>query len=315
MYDFFADHREVFLIIVCAVSSGEIEVQMRINVHSEYENGKIAYNHQTKTECEAGDHPPHYHDVTELLFIKSGDILYEVGEKEYQLHKNSLVLTRPHQSHVVKVGSNEAYERYDILFDHDHLPFDLYGRIPQGLNVISFDANKSVIGCFDKMDLYCRKLEGDDLGQMLFNLICEVLMNVIIETASLGEIGEGGEEEKKSPLILRAVAYIEENLLTLSDMDEICRELYVSKSHLHHLFMAQMKVSPKKYINNKRLELAKRELSLGAKATEVYALCGFSDYSSFYRAYKHHFGYSPADTPRTDSVRISFKDFVKGSMA
>lgn len=288
---------------------------MIINVHSEFDNGQIAYNHQTKTQTAPDEHPPHYHDVTELLFIKSGDVTYEVGGREYQLQKNTLVISRPNERHMIKVGYDETYERYDVLFDHKHLPFDLYGRIPDGLNVISFDANKSVIGCFEKMDLYCRRLEGVDLGRMLFNLICEVLMNVIIETASLSEQSAEAEAEQRSPLVLRALAYIEENLLTLRDVDEVCKELYVSKSHLHHLFIAQMGVSPKKYVVAKRLELARRELTLGAKATEICAQCGFSDYSSFFRAYKKHFGYSPADTPRTDCVRISFSDFVKGSRA
>lgn len=285
---------------------------MIINVHSEFDNGQIAYNHQTKTKTAPDEHPPHYHDVTELLFIKSGDVTYEVGGREYQLQKNTLVISRPNERHMIKVGYNETYERYDVLFDHKHLPFDLYGRIPDRLNVISFDANKSVVGCFEKMDLYCRRLEGEDLGQMLFNLICEVLMNVIIETASLNEQSAEVEAEQKSSLVLRALSYIEENLLTLRDLDEVCRELYVSKSHLHHLFIAQMGVSPKKYIITKRLELARRELSMGEKATDVYAVCGFADYSAFFRAYKKQFGYSPAETPKTDCVRISFSDFIKG---
>jgi AraC-like DNA-binding protein len=104
-------------------------------------------------------------------------------------------------------------------------------------------------------------------------------------------------------------------LLTLQGLDEICNELFITKSHLHHLFMEQMGVSPKKYVMEKRLELAHRELTLGAKATEIYAACGFADYSSFFRAYKKHFGHSPAQTPKTDCVRISFSDFVKGYKA
>ncbi|MBQ8409871.1 MAG: helix-turn-helix transcriptional regulator [Clostridia bacterium] len=281
---------------------------MKINVHSEFENESLVYNHFTKTDHEKGEYFYHYHDVTELIFVKSGDVTYEVAGKEYLLQKNMLVIARPNERHYIDLVSQQPYERYNILFDERILPFDLYGRIPTGLNVISFDANKSVIGIFDKMDHYCKKLDGEDLGRMLFNLVCEVLMNVIIETQQDGE----RETDQKNPLVLRAISYIEENLLTLRDIDEVCRELYISKSHLHHLFMEQMKVSPKKFITVKRLELARRELTMGAKATEVCAACGFGEYSSFFRAYKKHFGNSPADTPKTDCVRISFSDFVKG---
>ena len=284
---------------------------MRITVHSEFENESFVYNHYTKTEQEPGEHFPHYHDVTELIFVKSGEASYWVGGKEYPLQRNMLVISRPNESHFIDVRGGCEYERYDILFDHSVLPCDLYGRIPRELNVISFDANKSVIGIFDKMDVYCKKLGDEDLGRMLSALVSEVLMNVIIETEALTPTASG----QRSPLVSRAVSYIEENLLSLRDVDEVCRELYVSKSHLHHLFMEQMGISPKKYVTEKRLELAKRELTLGAKATELYAACGFSDYSSFFRAYKKHFGHSPAATPKTECVRISFSDFVKGYKA
>jgi AraC-like DNA-binding protein len=43
----------------------------------------------------------------------------------------------------------------------------------------------------------------------------------------------------------------------------------------------------------RRLNLARREIFLGAKATAVYTQCGFSDYSTFYRAFKQEFGISP----------------------
>lgn len=281
---------------------------MKVQIHSEFENEKLVYNHSTKSEQVQEDYYPHYHDVTELVFVKSGDMWYEVGGKTYDLQRNTLVISRPNERHYINCRSEADYERYNILFDERALPFDLYRRIPGELNVISFDANKSVIGVFDKMDIYCKKLSGEDLGQMLFNLICEVLMNVIIETGQMTE----AQAQLLDPTVARAISYIEENLLTLEGIDEICRELYISRSHLHHLFIAQMGVSPKKYIVQKRLEMAHRELTLGARATEIFVSCGFSDYSSFFRAYKKHFSYSPADTPKTDCVRITFSDFLKG---
>ena len=43
-----------------------------------------------------------------------------------------------------------------------------------------------------------------------------------------------------------------------------------------------------------------RQLILsGAAPTKVFAQCGFSDYSAFYRAYRKEFGISPAETPKT----------------
>ena len=280
---------------------------MKITVHSEFENEILAYNHFTKSEHKKEEYYWHYHDVTELLFIKSGDVKYEVGGKEYALQKNMLVYTRPNEKHYIDVSPDVPYERYNIILDHKKLPFDVDSRIPKDVNVVNFDANKTVVGIFDKMDMYCKMLPEKELGTMLFNLVCEVLINVMLDSKQ-----ESAESSKVDPIVSKAIAYIDENLLKIGGIDEICGELYVSKSHLHHLFVAQTGESPKKYIIRKRLEMAHRELTLGASATEICALCGFSDYSSFFRAYKNHFGYSPVQTPKTDSVRIAFSDFLKG---
>ncbi len=281
---------------------------MKIQIHSEYENESIVYNHATKQEQRPEDYFVHYHDVTELIFIKSGEMSYSVGDKAYLLQKNNLVLTRPGDSHLIQVTGNNEYERYNILFDDKKLPFELFGYLQTDLHVIGFDANKMVVGIFEKMDYYCQNLEGEELGRLLYNLLCEILIHVLLFAKQLKDERACG----LTPTVTAALAYIEENLLTLEHIDELCMALYISKSHLHHVFMQQLGISPKKYIADKRLERARRELSLGVKATDIYGSFGYGDYSSFYRAYKKKYGCSPAETPRTDCTRIAFSDFLKG---
>lgn len=283
---------------------------MKVKIHSEHESELLYFNHCTKSDQKGEDYSRHYHDVTELLFVKSGDVCYEVNDERYKLKKNTLVISRPNVIHNIEVGDGEDYERYDMLFDEKKLSFDLYDRIPQDLSAISFEGNKLVESAFDRMDAYCQKLNGVDLEKMLFGIIAEVLMNVIIETEA-----EKGKQRRLSPSVLGAIKYIEENLCFVEGIDEICRELYISKSHLHHLFIVELGISPKQYILGRRLEKAKRAIASGERATEIYSSCGFGDYSAFFRAYKKKFGYSPADTPKNDILRITFSDMLKGQKA
>ena len=116
---------------------------------------------------------------------------------------------------------------------------------------------------------------------------------------------------KYSFLIVEQIDYIEKNLLTLNDIEEIAKELYITKSHLHHLFIKHLKMPPKKYITIKRLTIAKRELYSGAKATDVCAKCGFADYSAFYRAYKKQFGHSPADISSISYTGLNSDEIIR----
>lgn len=284
---------------------------VNIQIHSEYDDGEVCYSHATKTKQRADDYFLHYHDAAEMIFIKSGDISYQINQRKYPTGKNTLIFSRAFEQHGIIVDGDSEYERYDILFDEKMLPAELFDKIPRELNVINFENNKSVIHIFDKMEFYCKELPGEAFRRVLMHLIEEVLLNIILKLDASNLHAETGS----NPIINKATAYIEKNLLSITGIEEISRELYISKSHLHHLFMEHMKMSPKQYILQKRLTIANREICLGEKATLVYEKCGFADYSSFYRAYKKHFGYSPIETPHANSVRISFEDVVKGYQA
>ncbi len=282
---------------------------MEIRIHSEFESPRLVYNHATKFEQSGADYFYHYHDVTELIFVRSGEMGYSTGERSYTLTKNTLVLTRAGDSHCLHLLGDQPYERYDILFDEKDLDFPLFSRLPAGLDLLSFEGDKNVRSILERMDLYCSSFGGEDLDRLLWGLVSELLMNAILAASG----GEELRERVLSPTLAAALGYIDEHLLSLADVDELCRALYISKSHLHHLFTEQLGVGPKKYIAAKRLEKARRALSAGEKATDIYAEFGYGDYSSFFRAYKKHFGYSPAETPKHDCVRISFSDYLKGS--
>lgn len=265
---------------------------MKIITYSEYTDKDLVYEHLKKTEQQPKDFSPHFHDCYELIFFKSGDMSYMVDGRKYKLQENMLIISRPTDRHCLFLDSLQDYERYCILFDEKILPFNIYEKIPKNINVVNFNANKRVIELFDKMDFYCKTMSHNDTKELLRLLITEVIYNITIETGTPDKV----DYTHINSLVQKAVNYIDENLLTLHSLDDICNELYITKSHLHHLFIRYLKITPKKYITSKRLALAKREISAGLKATEACLKCGFSDYTTFFRAYKAHFGCSPSDT-------------------
>ena len=99
-----------------------------------------------------------------------------------------------------------------------------------------------------------------------------------------------------SPLISKALDYINNNLFTIESISEISSRLFVTEIYFFRIFKEQMKISPKKYITNKRLVAAEKNIRKGEKPTEVYLQCGFNTYTAFYKRYVDYFGYSPSET-------------------
>lgn len=272
---------------------------MAIIHHNHYENNILYFDHATNDSPTPDQYSSHSHRLCELIFFKQGSISYSVDGRRYRLTRNSLVLTRPFSVHSIEVDGSEPYERFNLLFDLTTLPYDMLAKIPASLDVRSFEGKNSVAALFDKMDFYASRLEDIERGRVLAHIIEEILLNVAIESD-----GRVAPVCQTNEVVAAAVKYIEENLTTLRGIDELCRELYITRSHLHHLFTEHLQISPKKYITSKRLAMAEREIALGGKPTEVYERCGFTDYSAFWRAYTAYFGKSPSEwrSPEKETV-------------
>ena len=264
---------------------------MDTTFYQKYKDEDLVYTHAARTNHNRVGFSAHTHDVYEILFLKSGKINCGINGVRYNLKRHTLVLIPAFSIHDIRIDDDKAYERYDVLFDAKLIPFAFESALPPNLHMLNFDENDSISGLFRKMDFYCENLEGEQRKLMLTNLLQEICINILLETKKTKE----AVYSQTNSIVAQAIAYIEHHLLTLTGIEEICRELFVTKSHLHHLFMRHLGITPKKYIISKRLAMAQREISFGAKPTEIYLNCGFGDYSTFYRAYKKQFGYSPSE--------------------
>ena len=260
-----------------------------------YKDENIAYNHSQLEQINPDNYPaePHTHDVCELLFLKKGNPRYFVEGRSYRLSKNCLVLSRSGDRHKIYFDEAGPYDRYNILYDEKKLPFDLYSKIPANIDIINFDGNGVVCDLFKKTDYYYEHFEGEKLGRLLSGIVEEIFFNISIavkENQATENISASA-----NPIITAALNYIDENLTSNLSITTICEKLYITKSHLHHLFISHLQISPKKYILSKRLNLSRKAIRSGQKPIEACMQSGFSDYSTFYRDYKNFFGHCPSE--------------------
>lgn len=98
-----------------------------------------------------------------------------------------------------------------------------------------------------------------------------------------------------SLLVKKAVNYIHMHLEEDLSLSIIADELYVNASHLSRKFKAETSKSIVDYINQKRIEEAKRYLERGnVSITEVALMVEFNDLNYFSRVFKKTTSLSPS---------------------
>lgn len=250
---------------------------------------RLFFKHEISEDLSCNTYSMHTHNTYELIYFLNGDATHVIEDRKYKLKKGDLILIRPFRYHFIQIDSPAPYERYDILFDAEKHRVGSVSLLPLDMEVINLTGNTIAEEIFSKCDLYHQSATPHDFEQILSHLLSELFYNIHLFPQTHTQEGD-----TLSPLISKALQYTNENLCTISDIEQIANHLFVSQSYLFRLFQKELHQTPRKYIMEKRLLLAQQMLNSGEKPTDVCQKCGFCDYTTFYRNYTAFFGHSPS---------------------
>lgn len=255
-----------------------------------YETDRMVFAHKISKNLPCDSYSTHTHNYYELIYFLDGDATHVIEDRKYKLKKGDLILIHPFRYHFIQIDSPADYERYNILFDIEKHGVESALLIPEDVEVISLAGNAIADGIFRKCEFYYENSDKETFEKILSHLLSELFYNVSLFPAPSAE-----ESGTLSPLISKALAYINARLCEIANIAEVADHLFVSESYLFRLFQKELHRTPKKYIMEKRLLMAQKLISSGEKPTAVCEKCGFSDYTTFYRNYNAFFGCSPSE--------------------
>ncbi len=123
-------------------------------------------------------------------------------------------------------------------------------------------------------------------------------MRILTHISRIAKQKEGLAEETaivSDPKIAQSVSYIEEHLKTSLSVDLLAGNVFLSKYHFMRLFKEQTGSTVHAYIREKRLLMAARMIREGVPAVQAAQESGFSDYSTFSRAFRSSFNIRPSE--------------------
>lgn len=212
---------------------------------------------------------------------------------------NSVNRLSPFNLSIIPPGEYHAFSVKDKVDEYERIVFEIKkslfkeGEIEAALErkrILSFPKDHRVI----QNALYLRQCLGnysrEDFSEVLSAITKDIII-LIKQGAKVSEIPFSG----KTSTPFAIMNYINENYRNNITLEDIADCFFLSVSSVCHIFQSTYGISVKKYITNLRMSEARIMLDRGKKAYEVCNELGFTYYSTFYRAYKNHFGVFPSD--------------------
>lgn len=251
----------------------------------------------------------HHHDFYEVYLFLGGETEYWVEGRVFRLHPGDLLLINPQELHrpIVKPDCS-VYERIVLWIDKNYLTsltdmdiclsrcFD--NSLPTHTNLLRpTSTQRSEI--MSRMGELVREYYSGEYGSRLCASGIFLQLMVELNRIALNSDNMPPERDETPRLITDVLSFINENYMKDLSLEGLAEQFFVSKYHLSHEFNRAVGVGVYRYIMLKRLLMAKQMLTDGMTPGEVCTVCGFRDYTNFYRAFKAEYGIAPgACTPR-----------------
>lgn len=231
---------------------------------------------------------PHIHPHLEMVYLTEGCSTAMVDYHNFPMEKGDLFLSFPNQIH----------------FYHDSVPTAGY------LFIFSPDFFKELNEIFQKKIPSSPVIKGELLPPDILTLLEQILVKNNADTflgkitskgyllALLGEILQAMTLVPKvsgNDSIKNILTYCSEHYMEPLCLDQLSRELHLSKYYISHMFKERMNISFPDFINGLRIEHACTLLERSSDITEAAFSSGFSSIRTFNRSFIKNMGMAPRE--------------------
>ncbi len=242
----------------------------------------------------------HYHDFHKVIIFLSGKAAYHIEGKSYYLKPWDILLVNRHAIHKPEIDFSVPYERFVLWIRDDIKSTELLRcfqkAIDRSYNLIRLDSDTQ-----EKLKQLLYELEAalkdekfgsELLGSALFTQFMVYVNRIFLEKQYIYDAHSYSSDSQIEELL----RYINHNLTEDLSIETLARKYYLSKYHMMRKFKEETGYTVHNYIISKRLLLARTKISEGTPILKASQLSGFSDYTTFSRAYKKQFGTAPSQT-------------------
>ena len=269
-----------------------------------YYNNSAENFHIQKVEKAYEAKKPHTHEYFQIYYIVKGSLKHFLENKSSTLYQSDMFIIPPKVVHHISPEPNTVF--YSFSFMPDFL-----GEANQSGKLVTLFlrnllADKDLLpkvsiasedvfhieSIMERMlnEFNCKDFGFSEIIHSYAVLLVAVLARNYFTKNTLPQYFDNSKQ-----FVLHCIEYIENNFTDQITLDEISKRSAMSKNSFCDLFYKLTGHSFNSYLNICRIKKATEYIKDGYKITAIYGLCGYTDFSTFYRNFKKIMGVSPKD--------------------
>ena len=232
-----------------------------------------------------------------LIYIHAGEGGIVCQEKTYPIKKGVLCFVGMGKFHYTMPDIPEEYDRSKLFIDTGVFE-NMLRMFPDTGMLRKFSKEAFIFAQVDEEENAIIEQIFSDMKKYE-NQECYSSMSMVAGCIKLLMLTDKYSVESAgsaSGTMNHAIEYINNNIFSDINIDEICAAVHMSKYHFCRQFKKHTGMTVMNYILNTRIVLAKHMLTNAkVSVTEVSESCGFSSVSYFSSAFKNSTGLTPRE--------------------
>ncbi len=246
------------------------------------------------------------HETFEMVYIKSGSGVFEIGEQNVSVGSNDIVIIKPNQSHKLNVKSEGGCDFIVLYFKFMDQTEHTLSEVSLGdfINFVSGRESGSFIKLkvSQKNDIIVllnrilKEQTSDQLGSDLLNYLMLMELFVLISRALKAEWENSikNKSPKIKELMQSAIQFVHNNFEREISITDIAKYVFLSPSYFTRAFKENTGLSPMQYLLNIRIKRACELLQeTDQKVGEIALSVGFSNQQRFNDMFKKQTNMTP----------------------
>lgn len=229
----------------------------------------------------------HFHKEYELLYFIKGQGTFYIEQKRYPLLPHQLLVIKPGFYHHLDISTDSDYERVVIRFNANILSPELAADLIKTesiYNIAGFRLENEI----EHFDFFYEVIPEKTIQQVFYHQLHIILL--MLTTFPKQNIPQIVLHDND---FIKLMSYLDSNILSITSMKDICNAVGMSEAKIQRIMKERMNTSAMKYINTKKCIQASNLIQQGTPVSKVHTLCGYDDYTTFYRNFIRVFGHAP----------------------